>query len=107
MHRMRPTPQVVPLPLYPGSERDWTVTLHRHIPVSTLLQAIQAFQAPLLERAELLDIYQSDQLGHDKQNLTFRFYYRDLAKTVSLEEVEATHARLISSLAKKLHDHLV
>lgn len=91
------------LPLYPGSDRDLTVTLDEDLPIEQVFEAIQSVASPLLESTALLDIYRSDKLGKDVKNATFRFVYRDLKKTISQETVDAEHAQIskkVMSLGK-------
>src|SRR5207245_1395000 len=91
-----PSPKMKPLPQYPGSERDWTTdSLPENTYTSTLFDAIKSVQVPLLEKFELIDLYP------EKRTATFRFYYRDLTKTVSYEEVEAAHAHLLKEVLAK------
>jgi phenylalanyl-tRNA synthetase beta chain len=96
------TVQVTPLPAYPGSERDWTLTMDDATPVGNVIELIQRFKSPLLEKVSLLDLYKSEQIGKDRKNATFRFVYRDLQKTVSQETVEQEHAKLVQHVAEKL-----
>lgn len=89
-----------PLPIYPASERDWTLTLKEEIPIQDLLTKIKSNASPLLEAVSLLDIYRSDKLGAGQKNVTLRFVYRDNAKTVEQEAVEAEHQRLTSTVLR-------
>ncbi len=86
---------------FPGSQRDWTVTLAESMPVEKLFQAIRSIPSSLLEKVELLDLYKSEQIGQDKKNATLRFSYRDQEKTLSLEAVEQEHARVIAATLNK------
>lgn len=88
--------KVSPIIPFPGSERDWTVTVSDSISIETLMKAIQAAASSLLERVLLLDLYKSAQIGEDKKNVTFRFFYRDKEKTLSFDEVEREHARIVN-----------
>jgi phenylalanyl-tRNA synthetase beta chain len=94
--------QVSELPSYPGSERDWTVTLREDIPIERVFKAVSAVNAPLLEKVVLLDLYKSAQVGKDLKNATFRFFYRDTQKTISVERVEQEHAKIIQTTTEKL-----
>lgn len=96
--------RVTPLPSFPGSERDWTITLRENVPIGLLLDEIQAFASPLLENFYLLDLYKSEKIGKDRKNATFRFQYRDLKKTIEYAEVEKEHQKLLLHLAEKLKD---
>ena len=88
-----PTTNMKPLPLYPCSERDWTVTLDQDLAVGTLLSFMQEIPSKLLETVTLRDIY--EKLEDNTKNVTFRFTYRDSRKTVSFKSVENEHQRII------------
>ena len=60
-----------------------------------LFERIRSFQSPLFEKAELIDLYLYQQDNEEKRNATFRFTYRDPLKTISFEEAEAIHAKLM------------
>jgi phenylalanyl-tRNA synthetase beta chain len=94
--------KVVDIPIYPGSERDWTVTVSETLPIGDLLEAIKTTSSSLLEDYSLLDIYRSDKLGHDVKNVTLHFVYRDPYKTIAQEVVDAEHQRVIDDVLKKL-----
>lgn len=91
-----------PLPVYPGSDRDWTVTLDENVPVEKVFSAIGIAASPYLEEATLLDIYRSDKLGKGLKNLTFRFIYRAKDKTIDQATVDAEHQRLIGIISTSL-----
>ncbi len=95
--------KVASLPQFPGSERDWTVTLNDELPIEDVLHALLSVSSRLLETVTLLDLYKSDQIGKDKKNATFRFFYRDIEKTIAYEAVEREHARITSAAAEKLN----
>src|SRR3989344_180388 len=88
---------IKPLPQFPASERDWTLPLPLDYAIDRVLQEMQS---PLLERVELIDLYIPESLN--QKNATFRFIYRDLLKTISFEEVEHEHAKIISTITKLL-----
>ncbi len=92
---------------FPGSERDWTLSLKEWVPVQQVLDAVETVRSPILESITLLDLYKSERIGKDKKNATFRFFYRDRSKTISLEAVEAEHQKLIEKVAEKLRDFII
>lgn len=89
---------------FPGSERDWTVTLNDQLPIAEILRALRSVPSRLLEKIVLLDLYKSEQIGKDKKNATFRFFYRDKEKTIAYEAVEREHARIIAAAAKGINE---
>ncbi|MBI3236141.1 MAG: phenylalanine--tRNA ligase subunit beta [Chlamydiales bacterium] len=94
--------KTAPIPSFPGSERDWTVTVPEEVTASSLLEMIDQNRSAFLEQVYLLDLYKSQQIGQDKKNVTFRFFYRDQNKTIALETVEKEHAQLVAAVSKKL-----
>jgi len=99
--------RVKPLAQFPGSERDWTLTVKRETSVAHILQAIYSETSPTLEQVFMIDLFESEKLGKDRKNVTLRFSYRDKEKTLSLETVEAEHAKLTQKVAEKLQDCLL
>lgn len=96
-----------PLPVYPGSERDWTATFKESTLCSTILENLTSISSRLIKSITLLDLYRSEKLGNDKKNITLRFLYRDDNKTISLEAVEKEHARILALATQKLKEFLV
>ncbi len=86
----------------PASERDWTISVEDKTPIGTLLEEIRSFDSPILEEGILLDLYQSEKIGKDKKNATFRLRYRDQNKTIKAKEIEMEHRRLTQHIAEKL-----
>lgn len=99
--------RVQQLPQFPGSERDWTLTVKRETPVAQILQAVHSEPSQTLEQVFMLDLFESEKLGKDRKNVTLRFSYRDKEKTLSFETVEAEHAKLTQKVAEKLQDCLL
>lgn len=92
--------KLVPLAQFPASERDWTVALSPSTLIESVFKEIYASATPLLEKVELIDLYVPE--NGAQKNATFRFLYRDRAKTVSFEEVEAEHAKVLQKVTKSL-----
>lgn len=93
-----------PIPNFPSSERDWTITVKEEISLKTVSEAIITAKSPFLESFYLLDLYHSPYLGEGLKNLTLRFVYRDLKQTLSFDTVETEHQRLTHSVAQKLQN---
>lgn len=91
-----------PLPIYPGSERDWTCTVPIHFSFDALLSPLKELKTPLLEKVALIDLYRGDQVEEGKQNLTLRFLYRDREKTIQQETVDSQHAAVIEAIRQCL-----
>jgi phenylalanyl-tRNA synthetase beta chain len=90
------------LPLFPSSDRDWTVTLPEELLIDEVFKAINSMNSLLLEKLSLLNIHRSEKIGPNVKNATFRLIYRSQAKTLSFDEVEAEHARIVNGTVKIL-----
>lgn len=84
--------------VYPGSERDWTITLKEEDSLQEFMNRLKAISSSLLEEVMIMDIYRSEKLGFGLKNVTFHFVYRDQTKTIDQETVEAEHRRIIEHL---------
>ncbi len=94
----RPQALFTAIPNLPSSERDWTISIPSQARMESFFHCIALHRPQILEKFELIDLYQPNPM-HEK-NATFRFTYRDLLKTISTEEVEIEHEKLIKILAK-------
>ncbi|SCA62571.1 Phenylalanine--tRNA ligase beta subunit [Chlamydiales bacterium SCGC AG-110-P3] len=99
--------QMRPIPAFPGSSRDWTLTLRQEVPVADVLTVIRKVKAGLLEDIEILDVYQSDKLGCNRKNVTLRFRYRDRKKTVAQEAVDRQHTKIKEQSMTTLGDRII
>lgn len=102
MQKSKVDRKLSPVPKFPCSERDWTLTLDEHAPIGEIIEAVQKIPSKLLEEISLLYLYRSDKIGKDRKNATFHFTYRDPQKTISQEAVETEHARIIGETMKTL-----
>lgn len=93
-----------PLPHFPATSRDLTLTLKQSCFVGKILKMIQRIPSRLLETCTLLDVYRSEKLGPDWKNVTFRFVYRDQEKTISFKAADFEHSRIVEILLKTLKD---
>lgn len=98
--------EILPLPLYPSSERDWTITCLKDLEIGHLMDLIRQMDSRLLKEVFLLDLYCSDKLGEGRKNVTLRFVYRNDKKTIAFEAVEVEHARITGEVRSKLK-HLI
>ncbi len=96
-----------PIGLFPGTIRDWTLTLKDETPIGYVFNVIELLRPSLLEDFSLLDLYKSEKIGKDRKNITLRFVYRSMEKTLSFEEVESIHSKLIAQMEEQLKGHIL
>jgi phenylalanyl-tRNA synthetase beta chain len=68
---------------------------------SSLLQVIRKAGRPLLERAELVDRFESAQLGEGRCSQAFRLRYRDARRTLTDDEIETCHCKVREALQRQ------
>lgn len=98
--RKKSNVRMSPIPLFPASDRDWTIPLPLDMPIQSIFDGIHSLGSHLLEKVDLIDLYTPE--NGTQKNATFRFIYRDKLKTISFEDVEAEHAKLLSQVSKLL-----
>jgi phenylalanyl-tRNA synthetase beta chain len=57
----------------------------------------------LLEKLELFDIYRNPQLGAGKKSIGYRLVYRAADRSLTDEEVNAVHDRLVEKVLNTFH----
>jgi len=96
--------QMKPLPLYPSSDRDWTITVKYEVFIDQIFDALSKVRSKLLKGVSLIDLYESEKLGKDRKNVTLRFIYRSEKGTIEQPQVEKEHARIVSELSGNIKD---
>ena len=91
-----------PLPHYPASQRDVTVTVPNEVSVQLLFDAVHGQSSAYLESVSLIAVYSDEKLGCGIKNMTFRFIYRSGERTLSMDEVEREHTKLVNQLRSRL-----
>jgi phenylalanyl-tRNA synthetase beta chain len=99
--RQRWQPAFRPFPTVPASERDLALVVPTDTRAADLLAAIRKAGKPLLEQAELIDRYEGLQVEAGRCSQAFRLRYRDTARTLTDEEVEAAHRRVREALERQ------
>ncbi|MCI5052400.1 MAG: phenylalanine--tRNA ligase subunit beta [Simkaniaceae bacterium] len=100
MEHCQPRLKMDALPMFPGSDRDLTLTTLRETAAEEILSSIRNVPSKLLKDVKLIDLYRSEKLGGDRQNLTLRFFYRSDKATIKQEAVDREHARLSEEVKK-------
>lgn len=87
-----------PLPQFPGSLRDITLTVPQTVTAAMLLDAFQSVPSKLLKDVTIHDIYESEKIGLENKNVTLRLLYQSESKTLKQEVIDKEHQRIVSSI---------
>ena len=91
-----------PLPKYPAVTRDISLTVDEEVTVGAIEEVIFENGGAILEDVALFDVYRGVQVGEGKKSVAFALTYRDLEKTLTDEEVNAVHSKVLEALKERL-----
>ncbi|MGC4014826.1 MAG: phenylalanine--tRNA ligase subunit beta [Luteolibacter sp.] len=93
------------LPQFPASSRDAAMDVPVTLANLEIEKTLAKLQEPLLISFECFDVFRDpsgEKLPADRKSVAYRFVYRDAARTLKAEEVDAAHQRVLDSLVKGL-----
>jgi len=88
----------VPLPRFPSVARDVAVTVDEEISAGELMDIIRGVDNEYIESVEVFDCYTGDPIPRGKKGLAFRVRYRSSDRTLTDEEVNDFHRRVLERL---------
>ncbi len=94
-------PQYHPLSVYPAVERDLAFIVDRSIEHTKILQ-IMTGTDPLVVAVELFDVFEGEQIGVAKKSMAYHITYQSPEKTLTADDVDNIHQRLIATLKKEV-----
>jgi phenylalanyl-tRNA synthetase beta chain len=93
----RLVPSYRPAPRYPAVLRDLAVVVDESVPAERVLGGVRAEQ--LVEQVVLFDVYRGAPVPAGKKNLAMAIHYRAEGRTLTDDEADAAHARIVQRLA--------
>jgi phenylalanyl-tRNA synthetase beta chain len=88
---------------FPSIIRDLSFTIDKKIPYKEIEKEIEKIAPPILKKFELYDYYKGSSIPPDKVSMTIRFIYSHAGKTLSAEEVQVVHNRILEDLGSKFN----
>ncbi len=89
-----------PLPRFPSSSRDVAFLVRRELEADELLRPALNFHEELLEKVQIFDVYDGKNLPAGMKSLGLRFSYRSLERTLTDEEVNEIHGRIVRRIVE-------
>lgn len=87
-----------PLPKFPRVERDISMLVDEKALSADLEKTIIETGGKIVEKVYLFDLYRGAQVPEGKKSLAYAIWYRSEEKTLTDEEVEKVHKRIIEGL---------
>jgi phenylalanyl-tRNA synthetase beta chain len=89
-----------PLPKFPPVDRDIAVVVDEMLLSKEIIDKIKNVGGSTVEEVALFDVYSGKQIPAGKKSLAYSIRYRLKEKTLTDEEVEKIHQKVISELEK-------
>lgn len=83
------------LPRFPGVKMDLAIVVDESVSSERAEQAIRSAGGKLLESARLFDVYRGEGVPAGSKSLAFALMYRDPDRTLTSEEAEQAHEKLV------------
>ncbi|MDX9714709.1 MAG: phenylalanine--tRNA ligase subunit beta [Dissulfurispiraceae bacterium] len=94
-------PKYSQLPKFPAIDRDVALILDASFAASELNSMISSFGSGLVEGASIFDVYQGSNIPEGKKSIAFSIKYRASDRTLTEEEIELLHNRMVAFLSEK------
>jgi phenylalanyl-tRNA synthetase beta chain len=95
-----------PLPKYPFVERDLAIVLSSDISVAAAEETILSVASDIIESIHLFDIYVGKPIPDGQKSLAFSIRYRAGDRTLTDDEVNELHSRIVTQLWDSLKAEL-
>jgi phenylalanyl-tRNA synthetase beta chain len=89
-----------PLPKYPATSRDLSLICEEDLPIIQIEKAIRSAVGGILEKVELFDVYQGEQVAAHKKSVSYSIIMRSDKGTLTDEEAYNAVKRVLKALDK-------
>jgi len=89
----------VDLPRLPGVKIDLAIVVEEAVTSERVEQAIRSAGGKLLDSLRLFDVYRGAGVAEGRKSLAFSLVYRDPERTLTVEEVDAAHEKVVRKVA--------
>lgn len=89
------------IPRLPSSSRDVAFLVRRELEAAELLRLATDLNEELLEKVKIFDVYEGKNIPGGMKSLGLHFSYRSAERTLTDEEVNEVHARIVRGIIEK------
>ncbi|MDP8263427.1 MAG: phenylalanine--tRNA ligase subunit beta [Candidatus Ancaeobacter aquaticus] len=90
------------IPKYPSVTRDIALVIDCDCPSEKVINIVQKFGSDLVKDIKLFDIFKGGKIPENKKSAAYRICYRSNDRTLTDDEVNEVHSKIV----KKLHSEL-
>ena len=95
-----------PLPKYPATSRDIALVVDESMAVGDIEKVIASAGGKILKNIKLFDVYRGPQVGENKKSVAFALTYRHDDRTLTDEDVNKVHDKILKTLKAVSYTHL-
>ena len=88
-------------PRFPSSSRDVAFLIRRECEAGELLRLADESHEELLEKVQIFDVYEGENIAAGMKSLGLRFSYRSADRTLTDDEVNEVHARIVQRIVQR------
>jgi len=102
LSRRNPGKSFKPLPQFPSSRRDVAMLLPEATTHDAVLATVKQAKPANLESVELFDVFRGKHVPEGQKSLAYAFTYRAADKTLTDDEVNTAHAKVVEAFKAQL-----
>jgi len=88
---------------FPGIRRDISFIINNNISAQEISDYLESIKSTIIEKIDIIDVYEGEQIGKGKRSLTYSITYRSANKTLTDEEVDEVNDKLIDLVSKRFN----
>ncbi len=90
------------IPGFPGIRRDIAMLVSESVTHDAVANAVKQVKAQNLEAVELFDVFRGKNIPEGQKSVAYAFHYRNPERTLTDNEVNAAHERIVAELQQRL-----
>lgn len=87
-----------PFSNYPPVKRDTAILVSSEFEAQKIFELIKTYGSDLIEDVYIFDVYKGKGIPEGKQSIAFRVTYRAFERTLTSEEVDSIHSKLVEQI---------
>lgn len=98
--------EYTPLTKFPAVTRDFSIVVDDSTPVAEIEKVMKKYGGKLLTKLELSDVYVGEQIPQGKKSVMYKAEFKALDRSLTGEEADNLHAKIVSNLNSVLDAEL-
>ncbi|MBQ3426230.1 MAG: phenylalanine--tRNA ligase subunit beta [Clostridia bacterium] len=91
-----------PLTRFPAVTRDFSILIDRITPVAEIEKVMKKAAGKLLTQLELVEVYTGEQIADDKKSVMYKAQFRAPDRSLTGEEADNLHSKIVKGLLTQL-----